>query len=138
MKRCFKCGRELPLSQFYKHKQMADGHLNKCKDCTKTDVTSNRNANIERYRAYDRARGNRQPDSYMREYREKYPNKARAHRKVAYATQCGDLIAKPCEQCGEIKTHAHHDDYEKALEVRWLCAACHRQWHIENGEAANP
>lgn len=34
---CFKCNTEKHLSDYYKHKQMGDGHLNKCKDCTKND-----------------------------------------------------------------------------------------------------
>ena len=37
MKVCFKCSIEKPLTEYYKHKQMNDGHLGKCKDCTKKD-----------------------------------------------------------------------------------------------------
>ena len=41
MKKCFKCYEEKPLDDFYKHPQMADGHLNKCRPCTRADVASN-------------------------------------------------------------------------------------------------
>jgi len=41
MKKCFKCGIEKELDEFYKHPGMTDGHLNKCKDCNKLDVKEN-------------------------------------------------------------------------------------------------
>jgi hypothetical protein len=39
------------------------------------------------------------------------------------------LTPKPCEVCGALPTHAHHDDYSRPLEVRWLCPLHHRQEH---------
>ena len=58
-KTCFKCGRELPLDEFYKHPAMKDGHLNKCKDCTKRDMKVQYEKNIEspEYIEKERERG---------------------------------------------------------------------------------
>lgn len=47
-----------PLSNYYKHKAMADGHLNKCKECVKARVGRHREVNLERIQEYDRNRPN--------------------------------------------------------------------------------
>jgi ribosomal protein S27AE len=41
------------------------------------------------------------------------------------------LTREPCSRCGAPKTHAHHEDYRKPLDVIWLCAPCHKQRHKE-------
>lgn len=137
MKKCFKCGEVKDLTSFYRHPGMADGRVNKCKDCNKLDVRKNRKSKIEYYRKYDIERGNRQGYEYTMEFRQKYPNKYKAHSIVNNAIRGKRLFSMPCEICGAEKTHAHHDDYSKPLNVRWLCPAHHRQWHDENGEGKN-
>lgn len=130
-KECIKCGQSKQLVEFYKHKQMADGHLNKCKFCTKLENWDRRHnsENREKILAYDRARGNRQDYSYVKEYRAKNPEIYAAHRAVKNAKKRGDLIPQPCKECGADNAHAHHHDYTKPLDVEWLCAACHRLEH---------
>lgn len=62
----------------------------------------------------------------------------RAHDIVEKAILRGHLERKKsCETCGgspvdsdgESGVVAHHDDYNKPLDVRWLCRTCHFQWH---------
>tara|TARA_R110002049_G_scaffold111950_2_gene261288 strand:- start:1765 stop:2184 length:420 start_codon:yes stop_codon:yes gene_type:complete len=137
MKKCFKCNVEKPLSSFYKHRQMKDGHVNKCKECNKDDVAKHRINNLDKIREYDRARGNRQDPNYIIEWKKKYPKKYKAHCMVNNQKRAGNLHQEPCEVCGSEKSVAHHDDYDKPLNVRWLCQAHHKQWHSKNGEGAS-
>ena len=132
MKRCNVCSDEKPTTDFY-------NRMAQCKECWKAKVRANRAKNIDYYRDYDRKRGNRQPDGYTKGYRSKCPNKYRAHTMVNNAIRDSKLFKEPCEICGEAEgVHAHHDDYAKPLNVRWLCPVHHSQWHAENGEALNP
>ena len=40
MKSCIRCNKTKYVFEFYKHKQMGDGHLNKCKDCCKKESSA--------------------------------------------------------------------------------------------------
>tara|TARA_R110000851_G_C12737624_1_gene530483 strand:+ start:80 stop:568 length:489 start_codon:yes stop_codon:yes gene_type:complete len=157
-KECFKCGEAKPLSSFYKHPQMADGRVNKCKECNKKDVSKNYRANIEHYKKYEQGRA---MEPHRVEARDKYirtdagreasirskrkwirrnPIKRMASTIVGNAVRDGRL-EKPndCEGCGSTpkRLHGHHDDYAFPLVVRWLCPGCHNKWHKENGSGKN-
>lgn len=71
--------------------------------------------------------------AYRLANREKY----NAHRAVWRAIKRGQLIRLPCQNCGNPKTHAHHSDYAKQLDVTWLCAVCHHEAHRKNMHTKN-
>lgn len=157
MKKCFKCGIEKELSEFYKHPRMADGTVNKCKDCNKKDVIDNRFDKLEYYREYDRNRDNAQERNEKQservriryasdpEYRSKILeskslwDKVNSHKKCAHAAVNNAIrdgrMTKPtsCEHCGtsEKKIQGHHWSYlpEYWLDVVWLCTSCHGKEH---------
>jgi ribosomal protein S27AE len=134
VKRCFKCGDEKPLTEFYRHPKMADGYLGKCKSCTRIDVAQNYRARIDHYVEYERNRAQNPQRKemaleYQRRRRRRDPIKAAAHIATSNAIRDGRLIRKPCESCGDANVDAHHDDYTRPLDVRWLCRRHHLAVH---------
>ena len=145
MKVCFKCGEEKPLSEFYRHPTMADGDVNKCKDCARAYFCARRVSNADATREYEHNRGSlphriAKTAANTRVYRAKNPEKYKAHEIVNRAIRDGKLDRKPCEVCGSDKrVHAHHDDYSRPLDVRFFCPVHHAEHHkaMREEEAEN-
>ncbi len=92
-----------------------------------------RAAEYEKARAADPAVKRRRADAMARYARD--PDLRVRHEarwKVRRAVAAGMLIRQSCGSCGAARSQAHHDDYSKPLDVRWLCASCHRAWHRSN------
>lgn len=147
---CFKCGEEKPRNDFYKHAQMGDGLLGKCKECTKNDTNKNRLEKIEYYKEYDRQRGSLDHRAAARRKYVKTKNgmaalkkgrdnwyKKNKHKKeaqglLARSIRRGEIVKDSCSVCGINKrVHGHHEDYSKPLEVIWLCPKHHGERHKE-------
>ena len=149
MCKCRVCGEVDPVKFYASNKS-------NCKECVKSRVKKHREENIERVREYDRHRPNakdrnknnkdrykeniKDPDYRRKDlirtkiWQEKNHVKRAAHIIVGNAIRDGRLIKKPCEICGEANVDGHHDDYEKPLEVRWLCRKHHAEHHKQDRE----
>lgn len=152
-KECFCCKQTKLIVEFYAHKSMRSGYMNKCKECVKRYAIEVRNKDIEKWREYDRQRAmlphrvkaraeylltergkqahNRATTNWMR----KHPNRRAANLILGNAIKRGKIKALPCFVCGA-KAHAHHPDYDQPLDVVWLCPKHHKETHeLVNSDA---
>lgn len=67
-----------------------------------------------------------------KKYRKNNSDKISARNIVHKAILKGEIIKGKCEVCGDEKTEAHHTDYLKPLEVRWLCKKHHENSHHDD------
>ena len=157
-KTCSKCNRELPSTEFYKHRTRYDGLHSHCKDCKNnaryTHYRNNRSTyQRKRRELYDRQRD--KESKYNRQYhaenqegiaeRKKnhnaiYPNRRKARNAVRDAIERNDLPPAwsiVCEDCGEMNGAEYHHDMgyepENYLQVVCLCRQCHRKEHRIDG-----
>lgn len=124
-KKCFKCGIEKPISEFYKHSSMKDGRLNKCKECTKKDVHIQYSilSKDEKYMDKQRLRG-----------REKF-------KRLGYANRSFKKVRSICPLEANISRRlrnrgydtknkeAHHWNYNLPYSVILLSRKAHRCIH---------
>ena len=148
--KCKVCGKDKPESEFYNTDTT-------CKEDRKARVRANRASKVEYYREYDKNRFKNDPKVLARHKRYQKTDAGRIANnkaKLKWATSnpikrgaCtmvnnhlknGRLTKLPCEVCGSDEmVHGHHDDYAYPLNVRWLCATHHQEWHSINGEGLN-
>jgi hypothetical protein len=156
MKACKGCKIEKSLDLFHKQPKTIDGHVNFCIACVsyKRKIFRQNNKDLLSEREKKRAKnpdriakhkeylkkylltdkGKIARDKSLRNYNERYPLKKAAHILTSRAIRHGKLInPKICSVCNSTNLiQAHHDDYTKPIDVRWLCLSCHFEWHKKN------
>lgn len=135
---CTICKEAKPLEDFHRESQnKTTGRSPRCKVCNRQRVKRWE----EKSRAKLAARSRRIRKEFPEKARalnkrslELHPEKTHARSVLKAAVRAGRIV-KPghCEDCcGEFKVaqlHGHHENYEKPLEVNWLCERCHLARH---------
>ncbi len=150
MKACNSCKRMLPLTEYSRDSRLSDGHRNDCKECLK--IIRNTPKNKQREREWQRKQVakyaatrrkyrvlNRDTDrEYSRKSSRANRKQRNTHARIYCAIRRGQLIKpKYCQGCGAAGIiQGHHEDYNKPLDVIWLCPRCHKDKHLIQPEVA--
>lgn len=134
--KCPTCKQLLPEKAFFPCRKTWNKITSQCRICHTQGSTRTR----------DKKNARRLNREYMRRARKTDPAKYRIRdrlaarkrkkgpaykaRRILHAAVRKGTIVRPlkCETCDKkIKLTAHHEDYNKPLEVEWLCYECHGQ-----------
>ena len=150
--KCNICKQLLPFEMFSKNKSKLQGINSTCKKCDKKQSLRYYYANRENVlpRMHKYYRDNKQKcrvvqkayylkhrPEYLernRQERIKYPLKIQSRHELNHAIEGGELKRGRCEDCGKTpdqeKIYGHHEDYNKPLDIVWLCSSCHMRRHL--------
>ena len=138
--KCRICGVEKDFDDFYQSDR------NRCKPCVREITKANRIAKLEYYRSYDRMRGSMPhrvaarkeyaaTDAFrashaasLVKWRAEHPKRRQAQTALGNALRDGRIKKLPCLVCGD-SSEAHHPDYDRPLDVVWLCTKHHAETH---------
>lgn len=154
MKKCRKCDKAKPPEDFHKSPHYKDGRRPYCKECVRAENREWKAKNPERSAQHRRKwyeankdKANAASDQWRRDNPEaflarlrrseaRHPENVKARKALNNAVRDGKIHKpKHCEDCGELTAsrylHGHHHDYEKPLDVEWICNVCHGSRHTK-------
>lgn len=130
---CFRCKQVRPIDEFYVAPSQKRGYSTFCKACVGETTAAKSRDFRDKMRESEDGKARLRSYRYT-EYRNNMSDDQRkvrlyARHELQRAIREGEIVRQPCEVCGDIKAHGHHDDYAKPLEVRWLCRTHHNEVH---------
>lgn len=131
-KKCPRCQKVKPLSDYYDNRSSPIGKSYWCKSCDREvsrirgRINDKKPERIAKTKAW--LRSEKGKDSRKRYYIEN-KLKIRIRSLVVRLVRANKIIKLPCSVCGDVRSMAHHPDYSKPLDVMWLCHKHHSEVH---------